>query len=132
MRRKLSARLQRPILCAIAFTLLIATAVTAIGAESDDVNRALIQQEVRAALQRLINEGSLDQAIERGISNYVKKQRELARENQQQRRCRGHGRGVAIVTPSGCGKNAATATVGKTVTRRGDGAYAGSNFLPID
>lgn len=74
---------RRPILWCIAFTVLAAAAATGVKADSEALDRAAIQQEVRATLQQLIDEGMLDQAIERGISNYVKKQRALARESRQ-------------------------------------------------
>jgi len=68
----------------IAMAMLATTTMTVARADSAGVDPKQIQKEVRAEMQRLIEEeGLLDQAIERGITSYIEKQRALARTKQQ-------------------------------------------------
>ena len=68
----------------IAMAILATTTMTVARADSAGVDPNQIQKEVRAEMQRLIEEeGLLDQAIERGITAYIEKQRALARTKQQ-------------------------------------------------
>ena len=70
-------------LFSLAFSLLL-SATSVIRADSPTTERSLVQQEVRTELLRLIEtEGVLDAAIERGIKEFVEKQRAAARTNQQ-------------------------------------------------
>lgn len=63
-------------------TLISVTSV--VSADSQEIDKELIKQEVRKELQRLIDkEGALDAAIERSIISFVEKQKALARANQQ-------------------------------------------------
>lgn len=86
MRQRIRSKLRSTALFAIALILFISGYVATIQADTEGVDRVLIREEVRAELQRLISEGMFDLAIERGISNYVEKQRALARSNHQQQR----------------------------------------------
>lgn len=75
----------------VGITLLLTLAMPAAYAEStlSEVDKATIANEVRAELNRLLNEkGILDRAIERGIIGYVQKQQAAARVNQQDTRSR--------------------------------------------
>jgi len=68
----------------IAMAMLATTTMTVARADLAGVDQDKIQKEVRAEMQRLIEEeGLLDQAIERGITSYIEKQRALARTKQQ-------------------------------------------------
>lgn len=66
--------------------MVFLTAFSSVQAESNlsATDREAIANEVRAELDRLINqEGILDKAIERGIVNFVNKQQALARKQQE-------------------------------------------------
>lgn len=66
--------------------MVFLTAFSSVQAESNlsATDREAIANEVRAELDRLINqEGILDKAIERGIINFVNKQQALARKQQE-------------------------------------------------
>lgn len=70
-------------ICLIPFAILMSV-TSVLSADTQEVDKELIQQEVRRELQRLIEqEGVLDEVIERGIISFVEKQRALARTNQQ-------------------------------------------------
>lgn len=80
------SKVRKPIVVRIVLVMLI-SAASIVHADSKEMDRALIQKEVRAELLRLIEtEGALDAAIERGVSAYVRKQQALARANQQRDR----------------------------------------------
>ena len=83
MKKEVHSKIRPVAIGMIAFATLISGYATTARADEDGADRATIQQEVRAELQRLINEGLFDQAIERGISNYVEKQRALAQDNRK-------------------------------------------------
>lgn len=75
----------QPYLCSF-LAMVFLTAFSSVQAESNlsATDREAIANEVRAELDRLINqEGILDKAIERGIVNFVNKQQALARKQQE-------------------------------------------------
>lgn len=63
--------------------VLLLGSATALRAEPTSPEREFIQQQVREELQRLIEQGAFDTAIERGISAFVARERAAARTNQQ-------------------------------------------------
>ncbi|WP_245621636.1 DsbA family protein [Sedimenticola selenatireducens] len=70
-------------LCWLSLVILMSV-TSVVNADTQEIDKELIKQEVRKELQRLIDkEGALDAAIERSIISFVEKQRALARSNQQ-------------------------------------------------
>ncbi len=66
---------------------------------AEGVDQGAVAQEVRKEMQRLIQGGGLDAAIERGIENYIRKQRALARK-QNARSKSNNARNLRPVSPS--------------------------------
>lgn len=66
----------------LAFSLL--GSGTAARAQGDDVDEARLQKAVRAEINRMLSDGSFDDAIRKGIGDFIAEQRQQAREREEQ------------------------------------------------
>jgi protein-disulfide isomerase len=95
--KRVPAKFFRPLLVVTASAILFAITLPR-QASAESVDQGAIAQEVRKEMQRLIQqEGVLDAAIERGITNYIRKQQALA-QVQKARKKSDHARNLRPVS----------------------------------